>query len=112
MRPINADELKITLTNWIRLHWDEVFTADDMAYAYLEMINEELTLKMKPVVHAHWIYGYTFPDGQYRKCSACKELIKVARNTANFRKTDNWVDIAGYAACGGEISESVAADGD
>lgn len=39
-------------------------------------------------------------------------LFKVARNTANFRKTDNWVDIAGYAACGGEISESVAADGD
>ncbi len=38
-------------------------------------------------------------------------LFKVARNTANFRKTDNWVDIAGYAACGGEISESVAADG-
>lgn len=39
-------------------------------------------------------------------------LFKVARNIANFRKTDNWVDIAGYAACGGEISESVAADGD
>ena len=34
--------------------------------------------------HAHWIYGYTFPDGQYRKCSACKELIKVVPNDGNF----------------------------
>lgn len=30
-------------------------------------------------------------------------LFKVARNISN-SKDDNWVDIAGYAACGGEIS--------
>lgn len=72
MRPIDADELKITLTNWIRLHWDEAFTADDMAYAFLEMINEELTLKMKPVVHAHWIRT-AIDDGNkgYIRCSNC-----------------------------------------
>lgn len=70
MRPIDADELKITLTNWIRLHWGEAFTADDMAYAYLEMINEELTLKMKPVVHAHWVPCEDEYEDEY-KCSAC-----------------------------------------
>ena len=70
MRPIDADELKITLTNWIRLHWDEAFTADDMAYAFLEMINEELTLKMKPVVHAHWVACKDEYEDEY-KCSAC-----------------------------------------
>ncbi|MDY2944127.1 MAG: hypothetical protein SOU32_00530 [Lachnospiraceae bacterium] len=70
MRPIDADELKITLTNWIRLHWDEAFTADDMAYAFLEMINEELTLKMKPVVHAHWVPCEDEYEDEY-KCSAC-----------------------------------------
>lgn len=34
--------------------------------------------------HAHWIYGYTSPYGQYRKCSACKKLIKVGANNGNF----------------------------
>lgn len=29
-------------------------------------------------------------------------LLKVARN-AHGEKDDNWVDIAGYAACGGEL---------
>lgn len=50
--------------------------------------------------------------GQAEGIALMMILFKVARNIANFRKTDNWVDIAGYAACGGEISESVAADGD
>ena len=31
-------------------------------------------------------------------------LFKVARNAAG-SKEDNWVDIAGYAACGGEVAE-------
>jgi hypothetical protein len=30
-------------------------------------------------------------------------LFKVAREE-NKDKTDNWIDIAGYAACGGEVS--------
>ena len=29
-------------------------------------------------------------------------LLKIAR-VASSKKSDNWVDIAGYAACGGEI---------
>lgn len=30
-------------------------------------------------------------------------LLKVARISSGHAKDDNWVDIAGYAACGGEI---------
>lgn len=30
-------------------------------------------------------------------------LLKVARQTTGSGSTDTWVDIAGYAACGGEI---------
>ena len=30
-------------------------------------------------------------------------LLKVARIASGHAKEDNWVDLAGYAACGGEI---------
>ena len=30
-------------------------------------------------------------------------LLKVARIASGSGKDDNWIDIAGYAACGGEI---------
>lgn len=30
-------------------------------------------------------------------------LLKVARISSGQNKADNWIDIAGYAACGGEI---------
>lgn len=56
--------------------------AFDIAIKALEQ--EYCTVDAKPIVHAHWIYGYTFPDGQYRKCSVCKELIKVVANDGNF----------------------------
>lgn len=31
-------------------------------------------------------------------------LLKIARATQNLGHLDNWVDLAGYAACGGEIA--------
>lgn len=31
-------------------------------------------------------------------------LMKVSRVTTSPRKEDNWVDIAGYAACGAEVT--------
>ena len=37
-----------------------------------------------------------------RDIAAMMVLLKVAR-VANSTKADHWVDIAGYAACGGEI---------
>lgn len=30
-------------------------------------------------------------------------LLKIARIASGHAKEDNWVDLAGYAACGGEI---------
>lgn len=37
--------------------------------------------------------------------AAMMVLLKVARADANPCHADNWVDIAGYAACGAEVSE-------
>ena len=31
-------------------------------------------------------------------------LLKIARARANPGNVDNWIDLAGYAACGGEIA--------
>jgi len=35
--------------------------------------------------------------------AAMLALLKIARIASGHAKTDNWVDLAGYAACGGEI---------
>ena len=35
--------------------------------------------------------------------AAMLALMKVARISAGVFKADNWIDLAGYAACGGEI---------
>lgn len=36
--------------------------------------------------------------------SAMMILLKLARIQSNPKHADNWIDIAGYAACGGEIA--------
>ena len=35
--------------------------------------------------------------------AAMMALMKIARIANGAPKTDNWIDLAGYAACGGEI---------
>lgn len=30
-------------------------------------------------------------------------LFKIARIATGYGKADNWIDLAGYAACGGEL---------
>ena len=35
--------------------------------------------------------------------AAMMTLLKIARIASGNAKDDNWVDIAGYAACGGEL---------
>lgn len=37
-------------------------------------------------------------------------LMKVARNSTGVYKEDNWIDICGYAALGGEIQEKEKTD--
>ena len=46
--------------------------------------------------------------------AAMLSLLKIARIASGHAKLDNWVDLAGYAACGGEIEtelEQVPVDG-
>lgn len=38
--------------------------------------------------------------------AAMLALLKVSRIASGQAKDDNWVDLAGYAACGGEIQSS------
>ena len=38
--------------------------------------------------------------------AAMMALLKIARIASGHAKEDNWVDLAGYAACGGEIESS------
>lgn len=38
-----------------------------------------------------------------KDAAAMLALLKIARIASGHAKDDNWVDLAGYAACGGEI---------
>lgn len=38
--------------------------------------------------------------------AAMLALLKIARIASGNAKDDNWVDLAGYAACGGEIEST------
>lgn len=42
-------------------------------------------------------------DIEPKDVAAMLALLKIARIATGHAKEDNWVDIAGYAACGGEI---------
>lgn len=37
--------------------------------------------------------------------AAMLALLKIARIASGHGKKDNWIDLAGYAACGGELQE-------
>lgn len=43
--------------------------------------------------------------------AAMLALLKLARIASGHFKADNWVDLAGYAACGGEIEAMEAGKG-
>lgn len=38
-----------------------------------------------------------------KNVAAMLALLKIARIASGHAKEDNWIDLAGYAACGGEI---------
>lgn len=38
--------------------------------------------------------------------AAMLALLKIARIASGHAKEDNWVDLAGYAACGGELQST------
>ena len=43
--------------------------------------------------------------------AALLALLKIARIATGHGKSDNWVDLAGYAACGGELQSRPAVCG-
>lgn len=49
--------------------------------------------------------GYPFTSTDV---AAMLALLKIARIASGHAKEDNWVDLAGYAACGGEIETGVS----
>ena len=46
-------------------------------------------------------------DIDAKDVAAMLALLKIARIASGHAKEDNWVDLAGYAACGGEIESEV-----
>ena len=53
--------------------------------------------------NAYW--GNTYPHKEFKPSdvAAMLVLLKIARIGSGNYKDDNWVDVAGYAACGGEL---------
>ena len=43
--------------------------------------------------------------------AAMLALLKIARIASGNAKEDNWIDLAGYAACGGEIESAKEVQG-
>lgn len=58
-----------------------------------------------------WIDYLTAKDDplgiEPKDVAAMLALLKIARIATGHAKADNWVDLAGYAACGGEIETGV-----
>ena len=53
------------------------------------------------------LYRYKLAEDQSfepHDVATIASAIKLARIMANPSKRDNWVDLAGYAACGGEVA--------
>lgn len=50
------------------------------------------------------------PLVESKDVAAMLVLLKVARISSGNAKNDNWIDIAGYAACGGEIESKGTED--
>lgn len=50
--------------------------------------------------------GYELPI-EAKDVACMLALLKIARISTGTGKADNWVDLAGYAACGGEIETTV-----
>lgn len=61
-------------------------------------------------IAALWSIYLGIADITAKDVAAMLALLKIARIASGHAKRDNWVDLAGYAACGGEIEASHAAD--
>lgn len=55
------------------------------------------------IISKYWSYYLGYPVDP-ADVAAMMILLKVARMAANTEYLDNWIDVAGYAGCGGEIA--------
>lgn len=72
MKAVNVDDvLKI-----LYKYGNYIFVSDERRYTF--MIDEIANLKAlkQEQKSGNWERGYSFPDGEYVKCSCCKEIIK------------------------------------
>lgn len=53
---------------------------------------------------------WAFNELNAKDVAAMLALLKIARIASGHAKMDNWIDLAGYAACGGEIEAQSAAE--
>ncbi len=53
-----------------------------------------------------YLHGVSKPDLEAKDVAAMMALLKIARIGSGHAKDDNWVDLAGYAACGAELENS------
>jgi len=56
--------------------WGENFSGDDAMQESIDAIRVMPSVTPQEPKTAHWEYGYAFADGNYCKCSECKEIIK------------------------------------
>ena len=61
-------------------------------------------------IAAFWNIYLGIADITAKDVAAMLALLKIARIASGHAKSDNWVDLAGYAACGGEIEASHASN--
>lgn len=54
-----------------------------------------------------YLYNMDHVDLSAKDVAAMMALMKIARISSGHAKIDNWIDLAGYAACGGEIESEV-----
>lgn len=79
--------------------------AEDMDHDYGSPEDNFGTIAELWTAYLETIYGVCLEKLKARDVAAMMILLKVAR-AATSAKSDHWVDIAGYAACGGEIDTS------
>jgi hypothetical protein len=83
-----AKQCVCTTARTIRLPEDSFNTIANLWEDYLSARGQRVDLEPKDV-------------------AAMMALLKIARIATGLEKSDNWVDLAGYAACGGELEANL-----
>lgn len=51
-----------------------------------------------------YLHALNKPDLEPHDVAAMMSMLKIARIASGHSKDDNWIDLAGYAACGAELN--------